>query len=108
MPNAVDPMSDERHELTGKKVLVMTIDGKVYVGTLFSSDRVLNIVLIDAFERAPHEEALYKKTENKGTLLIIGTQVAVVAMLDPEMDEEIDWTKVSAERIPVLKVGVGA
>lgn len=83
----------------------MTTDGKVYVGTLFSSDRVFNIVLTDAFERAPHEDVMYKKTEDKGTLMIIGSQVAIISLIDAEMDKEIDWDRVSAERIPELKMG---
>lgn len=69
------------------------------VGTLFSCDGSMNLVLQDAIERIirPREEDEESEEVPLGLYIIRGDSVAICGRLDEELDKSIDWTKVNGE-----------
>ncbi|KAF1919918.1 hypothetical protein BDU57DRAFT_513228 [Ampelomyces quisqualis] len=82
-----------------KRVTVLTLDGRTMVGTLFSCDGSMNLVLQEAVERIirPREEEVPSEEVPLGLYIVRGDSVAVVGRLDEELDKSIDWTKVHGE-----------
>ncbi|KAF2729746.1 LSM-domain-containing protein [Polyplosphaeria fusca] len=84
-----------------KKVSVLTIDGRTVVGTLYSCDGSMNLVLTHTIERViqPHEAAEPSAEAQIGVYIVRGDSVCVVGKVDEEVDGGIDWTKVRGEEI---------
>jgi len=82
-----------------ERVTVLTLDGRTMIGTLFSCDGSMNLVLQDATERIirPREEDVPSEEVPLGLYIVRGDSVAVVGRLDEELDKSIDWTKVNGE-----------
>ncbi|KAL5117864.1 hypothetical protein ACEQ8H_004182 [Pleosporales sp. CAS-2024a] len=82
-----------------KRVTVLTLDGRTMVGTLFSCDGSMNLVLQSAIERIirPRDEDLASEEVPLGLYIVRGDSVAVVGRLDEELDASIDWGKVQGE-----------
>jgi U6 snRNA-associated Sm-like protein LSm8 len=80
-------------------VSVLTLDGRTMVGTLFSCDGSMNLVLADAYERIirPAEEGLPSEEVPLGLYIVRGDSVAVCGRVDEDIDGKIDWTKVHGE-----------
>jgi len=69
------------------------------IGTLFSCDGSMNLVLQNATERIirPREEEVPSEEVPLGLYIVRGDSVAVVGRLDEELDGSIDWSKVRGE-----------
>ena len=82
-----------------EKVSVLTLDGRTMVGTLFSCDGSMNLVLADAYERIirPAEEGVPSEEVPLGLYIVRGDSVAVCGRVDEDVDGKIDWTKVHGE-----------
>ncbi|KAI9801991.1 MAG: hypothetical protein M1825_003047 [Sarcosagium campestre] len=79
-----------------KRILVLTSDGRILLGTLLSCDQLTNLVLGSTIERIVHgydDEQQSQQIEH-GLYLIRGDNVAVVGEVDVELDGSIDWTTV--------------
>jgi len=79
-----------------KKVLVLTSDSRTLVGTLLSCDQMTNLVLSQTYERIirPLDDPEPSSEVQHGLYLIRGDNVAVVGLVDEEMDESINWLEV--------------
>lgn len=82
-----------------EKVSVLTLDGRTMVGTLFSCDGSMNLVLADAYERIirPADEGVPSEEVPLGLYIVRGDSVAVCGRVDEDVDGKIDWTKVHGE-----------
>ncbi|KAF9694679.1 hypothetical protein EKO04_007639 [Ascochyta lentis] len=82
-----------------KRVSVLTLDGRTMVGTLFSCDGSMNLVLADAYERIirPAEDGVPSEEVPLGLYIVRGDSVAVCGRVDEDVDGKIDWTKVHGE-----------
>jgi U6 snRNA-associated Sm-like protein LSm8 len=82
-----------------ERVTVLTLDGRTMIGTLFSCDGSMNLVLQEATERIirPRDEGVPSEEVPLGLYIVRGDSVAVVGRLDEELDKTIDWTKVHGE-----------
>uniref|UniRef100_A0A060T9G9 LSM2-LSM8 complex subunit LSM8 n=1 Tax=Blastobotrys adeninivorans TaxID=409370 RepID=A0A060T9G9_BLAAD len=76
-----------------KFVTVVTTDGRMFVGILKGYDQATNIILEKAEERiiTPDEPT---ETIELGLYLLRGQSVAVVGLVDEEVEKDIDWSKV--------------
>lgn len=63
------------------------------IGTLFSCDGSMNLVLQDAIERIirPREDGVPSEEVPLGLYIVRGDSVAVVGRLDEELDGRINW-----------------
>lgn len=79
-----------------KKVLVLTSDSRTLVGTLLSCDQMTNLVLSQTVERIirPPDDPEPSSEVPHGLYLIRGDNVAVVGLVDEELDDSIDWLQV--------------
>jgi len=79
-----------------KKVLVLTSDSRTLVGTLLSCDQMTNLVLSQTHERIirPLDDPEPSSEVQHGLYLIRGDNVAVVGLVDEELDESINWLEV--------------
>ncbi|KAG4424423.1 hypothetical protein IFR04_002479 [Cadophora malorum] len=79
-----------------KKVLVLTSDSRTLVGTLLSCDQMTNLVLSQTIERIirPPDDPEPSSEVPHGLYLIRGDNVAVVGLVDEELDDSIDWLQV--------------
>ncbi|KAJ5047491.1 uncharacterized protein L3040_003315 [Drepanopeziza brunnea f. sp. 'multigermtubi'] len=84
------------HGYVNKKVLVLTSDSRTLVGTLLSCDQQTNLVLSQTIERIirPPDDPEPSSEVPHGLYLIRGDNVAVVGLVDEEMDDTIDWLQV--------------
>mmetsp|Transcript_17567 Transcript_17567/g.30976 ORF Transcript_17567/g.30976 Transcript_17567/m.30976 type:complete len:97 (-) Transcript_17567:1040-1330(-) len=81
--------------LIGKKVSVITNDGKYYVGTLKGVDQKTNVVLTDCVERIFSQECACE-SEPRGVMLIRGDNLAVLGELDFEADSNTQMDTIRA------------
>jgi U6 snRNA-associated Sm-like protein LSm8 len=88
--------------LEGQQVLVVTNDGRTFVGILRGSDHTMNMVLADASERVFSPNAPVEVVA-LGAYVIRGEHVTLVAELDIGKELSIDLSTVRAPRIkPVV------
>lgn len=84
---------------------MLTVDGRILIGTLFSADNLTNLVLSEAFERiiqTPDSEEDSMVVEH-GVYLVRGDNVVVCGEVDDVMDQAIDWSKVRGQVIESTK-----
>ncbi|RQM08306.1 hypothetical protein DH86_00003802 [Scytalidium sp. 3C] len=88
-----------------KKVLVLTSDSRTLVGTLLSCDQMTNLVLSDTHERIirPPDDPEPSSEITHGLYLIRGDNVAMVGLVDEQLDESINWTEVRGAVIGGVK-----
>ncbi|KAM0723069.1 hypothetical protein Q7P37_001269 [Cladosporium fusiforme] len=88
-----------------KKVLIITVDGRTLTGTLVSCDQVTNLVLQDTMERIIREQGDDEPSSMQphGLYLVRGDNVVVCGLVDEELDDSIDWTKVRGDVIGSTK-----
>jgi len=88
-----------------ERVSVLTIDGRVMVGSLVSCDGSMNLVLKDAIERIvrPREDDLPSEEVPLGLYIIRGDSVAVCGKVDEELDKGVEWSKVRGEILGTTK-----
>ncbi|KAL2891329.1 U6 snRNA-associated Sm-like protein LSm8 [Ceratocystis lukuohia] len=88
-----------------KKVLLVTADSRIIVGTLVAADNNTNLVLKEAEERSirtPDDEEPSSSVP-LGLYLVRGDNVCTVGLVDEELDSNIDWTKVKGSEIGGIK-----
>ncbi|KAI9886551.1 MAG: hypothetical protein M1823_001663 [Watsoniomyces obsoletus] len=78
-----------------KKVMVLTSDGRSLVGTLLSCDQLTNMVLSNTIERIirPYDDPEKSREVEHGLYLLRGDTVAIVGLVDEELDARINWSE---------------
>ncbi|CAO3674240.1 unnamed protein product [Rhizopus microsporus] len=77
------------------KVHVITVDGRVMVGTLRGTDQTANVILEKCEERVYSHEGT--EIVPLGLYLIRGDNVCTIGDLDSEQEEAIDITQIKAD-----------
>jgi U6 snRNA-associated Sm-like protein LSm8 len=89
------------------KVRIITTDGCVFNGILRFADNLSNLTVEDVIElRIPAPDADDDEaTEEikRGARLFRGESIAVVGLLDEELDKLVDWEDIRGERIGTTK-----
>ncbi|CAK7197499.1 U4/U6-U5 snRNP complex subunit LSM8 [Sporothrix eucalyptigena] len=88
-----------------KKVLVLTVDSRILVGTLTSIDNSTNLVLLGTVERVintPEDDEPSAEVP-LGLYLVRGDNVCSIGLVDEQLDASIDWTKVRGQVIGTTK-----
>ncbi|CAK7215839.1 U4/U6-U5 snRNP complex subunit LSM8 [Sporothrix curviconia] len=88
-----------------KKVLVLTVDSRILVGTLASIDNSTNLVLLGTVERVintPDDDEPSAEVP-LGLYLVRGDNVCSIGLVDEQLDASIDWTKVRGQVIGTTK-----
>ncbi|GJN68453.1 hypothetical protein PLIIFM63780_001365 [Purpureocillium lilacinum] len=88
-----------------KKVLIVTADSRVLVGTLTAADNSTNLVLNDAVERIIREPDDPEPSVEVplGLYLVRGDGVCSVGLVDEKLDDSINWTEVKGATIGGVK-----
>ncbi|KJZ76672.1 hypothetical protein HIM_04008 [Hirsutella minnesotensis 3608] len=88
-----------------KKVLIVTADSRILVGTLAAADNSTNLVLTDTVERVIREpDDPEPSAEVKlGLYLVRGDGVCSVGLVDEKLDDSINWTEVRGAAIGTTK-----
>jgi U6 snRNA-associated Sm-like protein LSm8 len=88
-----------------ERICIITSDGRTLLGTLLSCDQLTNLVLSSTIERIirPPDDPEPSSEVSHGLYLIRGDNVAVVGVVDEELDEEIEWEKVRGSVIGGIK-----
>jgi U6 snRNA-associated Sm-like protein LSm8 len=91
--------------LHAERVLVLTADGRTLTGELLSCDQLTNLVLAKTVERIirPQDDEEESKEVQHGLYLVRGDNVAVVGLVDEELDRQINWNKVRGNVIGGVK-----
>lgn len=87
--------------LTGR-VLIVTADGRVLVGSLAGFDQTTNVVLSQCAERifagdAPVEEVPL------GVYVVRGDNITLIGGVDEALDDQIDLASIRAEPIAEMR-----
>ncbi|KAM3450205.1 hypothetical protein MY3296_006314 [Beauveria thailandica] len=88
-----------------KKVLIVTADSRILVGTLTACDNSTNIVLSNAVERIirtpddPESSAI----DPLGVYIVRGDNVCSIGLVDEKLDDSINWTEVRGSVIGGIK-----
>ncbi|RWS30201.1 N-alpha-acetyltransferase 38: NatC auxiliary subunit-like protein [Leptotrombidium deliense] len=77
-------------------VSVITADGRNIVGTFKGFDQTINVILDDSHERV---YSLNSGVEQVmlGLYIIRGDNIAVIGMVDEEIDSKLDFSNIKAE-----------
>lgn len=78
------------HDLNEKKVMLITFDGRLVIGTMRGFDQVCNIVLEKSVERV-FAVGQPPKEVQLGLFVARGDNVAVVGQVDDEKDAASNW-----------------
>ncbi|ORZ16985.1 hypothetical protein BCR42DRAFT_413696 [Absidia repens] len=85
-----------------QSVLILTLDGRILVGTLRGTDQTSNVIL----EKC--EERVFSSTGTEvnplGLYLIRGDNICTVGLLDTEKEQDMDITQIKAEPLGPLKL----
>ncbi|KAH8170241.1 LSM domain-containing protein [Sarocladium implicatum] len=88
-----------------KKVLIVTADSRILVGTLAAADNSTNLVLNSAVERlirTPEDDEASVEVP-LGLYLVRGDNVCSVGLVDEKLDDSINWTEVKGSAIGGIK-----
>lgn len=90
-----------------ERVLVLTSDGRTLTGLLLSCDQLTNLVLSQTVERIirPPDDPEESREIEHGVYLIRGENVAVVGLVDEELDRTINWNEVRGSVIGAVRHG---
>ncbi|KAM4055111.1 LSM domain-containing protein [Hirsutella rhossiliensis] len=88
-----------------KKVLIVTADSRILVGTLAAADQSTNLVLTEAVERVIREQDDPEPSAEVklGLYLVRGDSVCSVGLVDEKLDQSIDWSEVRGSTIGTTK-----
>ncbi|OAA68592.1 Like-Sm ribonucleoprotein (LSM)-related domain protein [Niveomyces insectorum RCEF 264] len=88
-----------------KKVLVLTVDSRILVGTLACLDNNTNLVLQSTVERVINtpDDVEPSAEVPLGLYIVRGDNVCSVGLVDEELDASIDWSKVKGGVIGTTK-----
>jgi len=83
-------------------VNVVTNEGRVFTGILKSFDQSINMIIKDCFEK------VYSKDEgvkfaSMGLYMIRGDNVMIVSEVDENLEKNIDYKEVKAEKLKEVK-----
>ena len=84
-----------------KKVLIVTADSRILVGTLAACDATTNLVLSSATERIIREPDDQEPSAEipLGLYLVRGDNVCTIGLVDEKLDESINWSEVKGSVI---------
>lgn len=83
-------------------VSVLTNDGRIIVGMLRGYDQATNLILADARERVFSTKAGVE-TVSLGLYMVRGDNVAVMGLIDEEVDLAVDLSAVRAAPLKPIK-----
>lgn len=98
-------MSTTRDLLDGflnQRVIVLTNDGRVLLGSLSGFDPQCNLVLEKCVERIFSSDAGVEEQEH-GLFVVRGDNVATIGEVDNSIDDPIDWNTVIANPLKDIK-----
>ncbi|KAJ2171598.1 U4/U6-U5 snRNP complex subunit lsm8 [Coemansia sp. RSA 520] len=84
------------------KVSVIMNDGRIVVGTLRGLDQTTNIIMQGSQERIFSEDEGVEVVD-LGLYLIRGDNIAVIGLVDEELDGTLDLENLKGEPLPSLK-----
>ncbi|KAK0633482.1 hypothetical protein B0T14DRAFT_561075 [Immersiella caudata] len=89
----------------GKRVCIITTDGRYLVGNLACYDNTTNLVLNNTVERVIRsvEEGEPSAEVPLGLYIVRGENVCVVGLVDEALDASINWTEVKGAPIGTTK-----
>ncbi|KAF5584654.1 Sm LSm8 [Fusarium subglutinans] len=88
-----------------EKVLIVTADSRILVGTLAACDQTTNLVLNNAVERiirTPDDPEPSAQVP-LGLYLVRGDNVCSIGLVDEALDDSINWTEVKGSAIGGIK-----
>ncbi|KAJ1858719.1 U4/U6-U5 snRNP complex subunit lsm8 [Coemansia sp. RSA 1822] len=85
-----------------QKVSVIMNDGRIVVGTLRGLDQTTNIIMQNSQERIFSEDEGVEVVD-LGLYLIRGDNIAVIGLVDEELDGALDLENLKGEPLPSLK-----
>ncbi|KAI3629047.1 hypothetical protein CBS9595_000119 [Malassezia furfur] len=85
-----------------QRVLLVTQDGRVLLGTLRGYDALGSLVLSHCIERIFSADAGVEEVP-LGVYVLRGDSISLVGDIDVERDRKIDWSSLHAEPIPFTK-----
>ncbi|CAJ0545870.1 Ff.00g093430.m01.CDS01 [Fusarium sp. VM40] len=88
-----------------EKVLIVTADSRILVGTLSACDQSTNLVLNTAVERiirTPDDDEPSVQVP-LGLYLVRGDNVCSIGLVDEALDDSINWTEVKGSAIGGIK-----
>lgn len=81
------------NEFLGTRVMLITFDGRTFVGNMRGFDQTCNVVLEKASERSFSEGEAPKVVE-LGLFIVRGDNVAVVGQIDEDREAASNWNSV--------------
>lgn len=85
-----------------QSVAVITTDGRYFTGILKGYDHSTNLILANTKERVLYEDDS-PDIIDLGVYMLRGETVVVCGLIDNEVDQQIDWTKVRGKPLKSTK-----
>uniref|UniRef100_A0A0N4ZEF6 U6 snRNA-associated Sm-like protein LSm8 n=1 Tax=Parastrongyloides trichosuri TaxID=131310 RepID=A0A0N4ZEF6_PARTI len=94
-------MTTTLDDYLNKFVQVITGDGRDIIGTLIGFDQATNVILANSSERIYSVDKPLNIV-SLGLQLIKGSNVAMVALIDEDVHDKIDWEKMIVQPMGVI------
>ncbi|EPZ33434.1 n-alpha-acetyltransferase 38, NatC auxiliary subunit-like protein [Rozella allomycis CSF55] len=88
-------------EYVNHTISIITNDGRNLVGTLKGYDQAMNIILAGSHERIYSTDEPVEFVQ-LGLYLIRGDNIAVVGLVDEEIEEKLDFKEIRGESIQII------
>lgn len=85
-----------------ENVKIITVDGRLFLGTLEGFDNNTNLVISSAKERVFFKDRPTEDME-MGLCIVRGNEVVAICDYDEEEEAETDYTKIHAEQLKDTK-----
>lgn len=91
----------ELQPLLKKPVMLLTNDGRIFVGFLHGFDASTNVTLTTAHERV-YSMGAGVQVKQVGCQIIRGDMLAVIGLIDETVEETLDYESVRANPMPPI------
>ncbi|ODQ81633.1 hypothetical protein BABINDRAFT_159899 [Babjeviella inositovora NRRL Y-12698] len=85
-----------------QKVVVITTDGRLFIGLLKGYDNSTNIILASSFERIIHPDDSPESID-LGLYMIRGDTVVCIGEVDVEIEDDTKWDEIRGEALKSTK-----
>ena len=95
-------MANYLENLVDLMITLITNEGRVFTGVLKSFDQSMNIVVKDCFEKI-YSSNEGVKFSSVGLYMIRGDNIMIVSEVDENLEKNIDYSEVKAEKLKEVK-----
>jgi U6 snRNA-associated Sm-like protein LSm8 len=89
-------------QYSNQRVLVLTMDGRIFIGVVKGFDQQCNLILTKCSERIFSTNEGVESMEH-GMYIVRGDNVASIGEIDDDIDAAVNWEEIRAEPLNTIR-----